>query len=310
MPRLKISTESTSSNRSTISPVKPVSFGVEHAVGVGLVVQAEDLVAQVDRPVDLLVPELRPGRLGLARQQPKADLGPGVPEPKTQQLAVAVDHAHQVARVGHAGADRPDHHLAEDERMMPGRADGDGRQRGLGREAAIGNRRLRRRAAARSRTIVAIRGIRLRRQREIEAGRRASVRLVESVVVFVVLVESSLVGPELAVPGRAGGAGPGGTWHSAGPKAAGSSRPHRPRRGGSPPSARWAWSRLSQPASRTARDSRGFSLACFINCRAFLSPAWACSKLPQCGARTHLRHGRSSSASRSHRYFSFRFPGT
>ena len=42
-----------------------VALGVDHAIGVGLLVQPERLRPQLHRPVDLVLPELRPRRLGL-----------------------------------------------------------------------------------------------------------------------------------------------------------------------------------------------------------------------------------------------------
>ena len=71
MPRLK-----TSTRQDVVEPVddqagETVSLGVEDAVGVGLGIQAEHLDAEIDGPVDLLLPERQSGRLGLAREHPQ-----------------------------------------------------------------------------------------------------------------------------------------------------------------------------------------------------------------------------------------------
>ena len=124
---------------------EPVALGVEHAVGVGLLVEPEDVAPQRHGLGDPAIPELGAGRFRLPGEQPQADLRPGVPEPEAQRQTVAVDDLHQVALVRLQRADRADHHLPEDERVVPRRADGDRRQGAFGSQASVGNRRLPRR---------------------------------------------------------------------------------------------------------------------------------------------------------------------
>ena len=96
-----------------------VSLGVEDPVRVGDPVEAEHLAAEGDRPLDPPLPEVRTRRMDALRQQPQADLRAAIPEAEPDRQVVAVDHAHEVAVGGPDAADRADHHLPIDERVVP-----------------------------------------------------------------------------------------------------------------------------------------------------------------------------------------------
>ena len=96
---------------------RAVPLGVDHPVGVGLAVQAEERASASATASSMRrAQNSGPGGSLLTRQEPQADLRPAVPEGIAEVLAVAVDDADQVAVIGRGGADRPLDHLAIDER--------------------------------------------------------------------------------------------------------------------------------------------------------------------------------------------------
>ena len=83
-----------------------VGLGVDDPVGVGRLVELEEVAAEGDGLVEPTFPEARTGGLDAGGEQPQVDLRSGVPEPEADRQAVAVDDADHVAVARSDRADR------------------------------------------------------------------------------------------------------------------------------------------------------------------------------------------------------------